>query len=144
MDLRDSGDELMPTKCPHSSPSNLQDKTSARLLTPPFHGGAESRGQMGAKGSHVAADAARKNPLCKHAAPASERRSAVCKAQSLLSHSHDNSPLLAATVCTELIALISGYRVFATLAYYCSLLASCFVCSCMCLIVGLLCFYCTS
>ncbi len=28
------------------SPSNLQDKTSARLLTPPFHGGAESRRQM--------------------------------------------------------------------------------------------------
>ncbi len=32
----DSGDELMPTKCPHSShPSNLQDRTSARLLTSP-------------------------------------------------------------------------------------------------------------
>ncbi len=61
----------------------------------------EPRADAGAKGSHVAADAARKNPLCKHAAPASERRSAVCKAQSLLSHSHDNSPLLAATVCTE-------------------------------------------
>ncbi len=33
--------------CPHSSqPSNLQDRTSARLLTSPFHGGAESRGQI--------------------------------------------------------------------------------------------------
>ncbi len=43
----DSGDELMPTKCPHSShPSNLQDRTSARLLTSPFHGGAESRVQI--------------------------------------------------------------------------------------------------
>ncbi len=61
----------------------------------------EPRADAGAKGSHVAADAARKSPLCKHAAPASERRSAVCKAQSLLSHSHDNSPLLAATVCSE-------------------------------------------
>ncbi len=28
VDLKDSGDELMPTKCPHSShPSNLQDRT---------------------------------------------------------------------------------------------------------------------
>ncbi len=43
----DSGDELMPTKCPHfSHPSNLQDRTSARLLTSPFHGGAESRVQI--------------------------------------------------------------------------------------------------
>ncbi len=55
----------------------------------------------GAKGSNVAADAARKNPRCKHAAPASERRSAVGKAQSLLSHSHDYIPSLAATVCSE-------------------------------------------
>ncbi len=46
VDLKDSGDELMPTKCPHSfHPSNLQDKTSARLLMSSFHGGAESRGQ---------------------------------------------------------------------------------------------------
>ncbi len=47
MDLRDSGDELMPTKCPHSThPSNLQDRTSARLLTSPFHGGSESLRRM--------------------------------------------------------------------------------------------------
>ncbi len=45
----------------------------------------EPRADAGAKASHVATDAARKNPLCKHAAPASERRSAVCKAQSLSS-----------------------------------------------------------
>ncbi len=45
----------------------------------------EPRADVGAKGSHVTTDAARKNPLSKHAAPASERRSAVCKAQSLSS-----------------------------------------------------------
>ncbi len=45
----------------------------------------EPKADAGAKGSHVAADAARKKPLSKHAAPASERRSVVCKAQSLSS-----------------------------------------------------------
>ncbi len=100
-----------------------QDISPASHAPLPWRCG-EPRADAGAKGSHVAADAARKNPLCKHAAPASERRSAVCKAQSLLSHSHDNSPLLAATVCTEqllihmIIALISGYRVFGTTSHY--------------------------
>ncbi len=77
-----------------------QDISPASHAPLPWRCG-EPRADAGAKGSHVAADAARKNPLCKHAAPASERRSAVCKAQSLLSHSHDNSPSLAATVCSE-------------------------------------------
>ncbi len=77
-----------------------QDISPASHAPLPWRCG-EPRGDAGAKGSHIAADAARKNPLCKHAAPASERRSAVCKAQSLLSHPHDNSPSLAATVCSE-------------------------------------------
>ncbi len=67
-----------------------QDISPASHAPLPWRCG-EPRADAGAKGSHVAADAARKNPLCKHAAPASERRSAVCKAQSLLSHSHDNT-----------------------------------------------------
>ncbi len=91
----------MPTKCLHSShPSNLQDRTSARLLTSPFHGGAESR-DAGANGAHVVANAARKSPLSKHAAPC--LRAMFCHVQStitwLLTHSHDTSPSSAAAVC---------------------------------------------
>ncbi len=71
--------------CPHfSHPSNLQDRTSARLLTSPFHGGAESRGQklelrvlMSPQMPHGKTHCLSMQP------PASERRSAVCKAQSL-------------------------------------------------------------
>ncbi len=93
MDL-DSGDELMPTKCPHSShPSNLQDRTSARLLTSPFHGGAESRVQilelrvpMSPQMPH--------GPLSKHAATW------------LLTHSHDTSPSSAAAVFGRHCSLI--------------------------------------
>ncbi len=62
VDLKDSGDELMPTKCPHSShPLNLQDRTSARLLTSPSMAerSGEPSADIGAKGSHVAVDAAR-------------------------------------------------------------------------------------
>ncbi len=61
-----------------------QDISPASHAPLPWRCG-EPRADAGAKGSHVVADAARKNPLCKHAAPASERRSAVCKAQSLSS-----------------------------------------------------------
>ncbi len=61
-----------------------QDISPASHAPLPWRYG-EPRADAGAKGSHVAADAARKNPLCKHTAPASERRSAVCKAQSLSS-----------------------------------------------------------
>ncbi len=56
-----------------------QDISPASHAPLPWRCG-EPRADAGAKGSHVAADAARKN-----AAPASERRSAVCKAQSLSS-----------------------------------------------------------
>ncbi len=77
----DSGDELMPTKCPHSShPSNLQDRTSARLLTSPFHGGAESRVQIPELRVPMSPQMPH-GPLSKHTAL--ERRSAVYKAQSL-------------------------------------------------------------
>ncbi len=61
-----------------------QDISPASHVPLPWRCG-ETKANAGAKGSHVAADAARKIPLCKHAAPASERRSAVCKAQSLSS-----------------------------------------------------------
>ncbi len=61
-----------------------QDISPASHAPLPWRCG-EPKADAGAKGSHVAADAARKNPLRKHAAPASERRSAVCKAQSLSS-----------------------------------------------------------
>ncbi|KAF4098610.1 hypothetical protein G5714_020640 [Onychostoma macrolepis] len=72
VDLKDSGDELMPTKCPHSShPSNLQDRTSARLLTSPFHGRAESRVQIPELRVPMSPQMPR-GPLSKHAAPASE------------------------------------------------------------------------
>ncbi len=58
----------------------------------------EPRADTGAKGSHVAADAARKNTLSKHAAP--RLRAAFCHEQStitwLLTHSHDTSPSSAA------------------------------------------------
>ncbi len=61
-----------------------QDISPASHAPLPWRCG-EPKADAGAKGSHIAADAARKNPLCKHASPASERRSAVCKAQSLSS-----------------------------------------------------------
>ncbi len=65
----DSGDEHMPTKCPHSShPSNLQDRTSARLLTSPFHGGAESRVQIPELRVPMSPQMPH-GPLSKHTAP---------------------------------------------------------------------------
>ncbi len=77
-----------------------QDISPASHAPLPWRCG-EPKADAGAKGSHVAADAARKNPLRKHAAPASERRSAVCKAQSLSSSlSQDTSPSSVAAVCT--------------------------------------------
>ncbi len=57
------------TKCPHSShPSNLQDRTSARLLTSPFHGGAESRVQITELRVPISPQMPH-GPLSKHAAP---------------------------------------------------------------------------
>ncbi len=96
----DSGDELMPTKCPHSShPSNLQDRTSARLLTSPFHGGAESRVQIPELRVPMSPQMPH-GPLSKHTAP--PLRAAVCRVQStitwLLTHSHDTSPSSVAAV----------------------------------------------
>ncbi len=83
--LRTQVMRLMPTKCLHSShPSKLQDWTSARLLTSPFHGeSGEPRADTVAKGSYVAADAAWRTHCLSMQPPASERRSAMCKAQSL-------------------------------------------------------------
>ncbi len=57
-----------------------QDISPASHVPLPWRSG-KPRADTRAKGSHVAADAAGKNPLSKHAA--SERRFAVCKAQSL-------------------------------------------------------------
>ncbi len=91
----------MPTKCPHSShPSNLQDKSPdispASHIPLPWWSG-EPRADTGAKGSHVAADAAQKNPLSMQPP---RLRAAFCHVQStitgLLTHSHDTSPSLAA------------------------------------------------
>ncbi len=45
-----------------------QDISPASHAPLPWRCG-EPRADAGVKGSHVAADAARKNPLCKHAAP---------------------------------------------------------------------------
>ncbi len=80
----------------------------------------EPKADAGAKGSHVAADAARKNPLCQHAAPP-QSGVLLCAEHNHLahhsftgyqplisgycvngttSHSHDNSPSLVAAVCT--------------------------------------------
>ncbi len=107
MDL-DSGDELMPTKCPHSShPSNLQDRTSAQLLTSLFHGGAESRVQIPELRVPMSPQMPH-GPLSKHAAP--RLRAALCRVQStitwLLTHSHDTSPSSAAAVFGRHCSLI--------------------------------------
>ncbi len=95
VDLKDSGDELMPTKCPHSfHPSNPagQDISPASHIPLPWRSG-ELRADTGAKGSHVAADAARKKPLSMQPP---RLRVAFCHVQStitgLLTHSHDTSP----------------------------------------------------
>ncbi len=92
----------MPTKCPHSShPSNLQDRTSARLLTSPFHGGAESRVQIPELRVPMSPQMPH-GPLSKHAA--------LCRVQStitwLLTHSHDTSPSSAAAVFGRHCSLI--------------------------------------
>ncbi len=100
MDLNDSGDELMPTECLHSSHSF---ETAGQDISPASHvplpcRSRELRADTGAKVSHVAA---RKNSLSKHAAP--HLRAAFCRVQStitwLLTHSHDTSPTSAAAVC---------------------------------------------
>ncbi len=107
VDLKDSGDELMPTKCPHSShPSNLQDRTSARLLTSPFHGGAESQVQLPELRVPMPPQMPH-GPLSKHAAP--RLRAALCRVQS----SH-----LAPHSFTRYQPLISGCCVWKTLLSY--------------------------
>ncbi len=68
---------------PHSShPSNLQDRTSARLLTSPFHGGAESRVQI-PELRVLCCRRCRTAHCLSMQPPALERRSAEYKAQSL-------------------------------------------------------------
>ncbi len=98
VDLKDSGDELMPTKCSHSShPSNLQDRTSARLLTSPFHGGVESRGQIQELRVLMSPQMPHRKTLCPSMQPpASERCSAMCNAQSLGSSLIHSIPAAAA------------------------------------------------
>ncbi len=72
----------MPTKCPHSShPSKLQDRTSARFLTSPFHGGAESRVQIPELRVPMSPQMPH-GPLSKHAAP--RLRAALCRVQSTI------------------------------------------------------------
>ncbi len=98
----------MPTKCPHSShPSNLLDRTSARLLTSPFHGRAESRVQIPELRVPMSPQMPH-GPLSKHTAP--RHRAAVCRVQStitwLLTHSHDTSPSSAAAVFGRHCSLI--------------------------------------
>ncbi len=94
MDLKDSGNELMPTMSAFLSPI----EPAERDISPASHvplpwWSEEPRADTEAKGSHVTADAARKNPLSKHAAPC--LRAAFCLVQStitwLLTHSHDTS-----------------------------------------------------
>ncbi len=96
------------------SPSNLQDKTSARLLTPPFHGGAESRGQMREQRDLTSPQMLHGKTHCVSMQPppqsgvllfAKHNRLAPLsfnyRVYGTTSHSHDNSPSLAATVCKE-------------------------------------------
>ncbi len=75
----------MPTKYPHSShPSNLPDRTSAQLLTSPFHGRVKSRGQIQELRVLMSLHIPHGNTHCLNMQPpASEWRSAVFKAQSL-------------------------------------------------------------
>ncbi len=94
------------------SPSNLQDKTSARLLTPPFHGGVESRGQMREQRDLTSPQMLHGKTHCVSMQPppqsgvllfAKHNRSLISgyRVYGTTSHSHDNSPSLAATVCAE-------------------------------------------
>ncbi len=89
------------------SPSNLQDRTSARLLTPPFHGGAESRGQMREQRDLTSPQMLHGRTHCVSMQPppqsgvllfAKHNRSSLIH---MIIHSRDNSPSLAATVCSE-------------------------------------------
>ncbi len=104
------------------SPSNLQDKTSARLLTPPFHGGAEIRGQMREQRDLTSPQmphgkthcvsmqpppqsgvllCAEHNHLAPHSFTGYQPLISGCHVNGTTSHSHDNSPSLAAAVCTK-------------------------------------------
>ncbi len=95
VDLKDSGNELMPTMSAFLSPIEPagQDISPASHVPLPWRSG-EPRADTGAMGSHVTADSARTNPLSKLAAPCF--RAAFCCVQStitwLLTHSHDTSP----------------------------------------------------
>ncbi len=107
---------------PHSShPSNLQDRTSARLLTPPFHGGAESCRQMREQRDLTSSQTLHGKPYClsmqpppqsgvllcakhNHLAPHSitwyQPLISGCRVYWTTSHSHDTSPSSAAAMCT--------------------------------------------
>ncbi len=77
-----------------------QDISPASHVPLPWRCG-EPRGDAGANGAHVVANAARKSPQSKHTAPC--LRAVFCHVQStitwLLTHSHDTSPSSAAAVC---------------------------------------------
>ncbi len=109
MDLKDSGDELMPTMSAFLSPIEPagQDISPASHVPLPRWSG-EPRVDTGAMGSHVAADVARKNPLSKHVAPC--LRAAFCRVQItitwLLTHSNDTSPSSVAAVSGRHCSLI--------------------------------------
>ncbi len=88
MDLKD-----LCRLCPHSShPSNLQDRTSARLLTSPFHGGAESRGQIRELRVLMSPQMPHGKTHCLSMQPQSGMQSTTTW---LLTHSHDTSSVAA-------------------------------------------------
>ncbi len=125
------------------SPSNQQDKTSARLLTPPFHGGAESRRQMREQRDLTSPQmphgkthcvsmqpppqsgvllCAEHNHLAPHSFTGYQPLISGCCVNGTTSHSHDNSPSSAAAVCMDnliLLLLVLSLHLMPIIAVYC-------------------------
>ncbi len=89
------------------SPSNLQDKTSARLLTPSFHGGAESRRQMREQRDLTSPQMPHGKTHCVSMQPPPQSGVLLCA-----EHNH-----LAPHSFTGYQPLISGCRVYGTTSY---------------------------
>ncbi len=116
MDLRDSGDELVPTKCPHSShrrtcktrhqpgfPESRRQIREQRDLTSPQmpHVKTHCVSMQLPPPQSVVLLCAEHNHLAPHSFTGYQPLISGCRVYRTTSHSHDNSPSSAATVCRE-------------------------------------------
>ncbi len=123
MDLRDSGDELVPTKCPHSSHRQTsRTRHQPGFSRPPSMAARRAEGRCGMQRDLTSPQMphgkthcvsmqpppqsgvllfAKHNHLAPHSFTGYQPLISGCRVNGTTSHSHDNSLSLAAAVCME-------------------------------------------